>query len=725
MLPRLRCEGESSWWPRRINGSAQHLIRSTPPLLTGLILNFEALLSRIFRSIYRSVSLDYHLDRARAIALFFALALLTSACTSEQRERAPSTKAQEFDAGAPRSNAARAPTADAAVAPDTSAPGDADAGVHCAADSCDTDAAERCRDGVAARCSVAADGCGTWQTIASCAHGCGDQGTHCATEPTATRADAGASVMPAVPDVGSLHLSTRALAAQVGYYATAAPGQMGALTGADLGWTFRHRDKLWVMFGDSWYLDPVNLASNPDDALGQIALTDFPDGASVEAFVHAHPAAMGRPSWQAAAPTMSVFLNGGSGPDFAPVISQRDGKMLRSGIGFVPMTGFSNGRDDGGEGVFAVFFNFEHVECVSGSCSDGYACDQDLGVDSRSELNPPCVVGSSQSCTRGPGYCQDRSTSIYDSSSNDSRALSVVLRHQVGVTTPDDPLHFKTQPWETQRFFNMTSRTVTDFDPARSGGDGNDYTPALGNDLPRSGVLMWGRPQFGGIGSEGRDAQLYLAWVAMPEPDADMHFAWQPHYFTGLDHDGKPQFSERELDARPLDLDAATAGDQPEEVRDIVGQMGISWVPSLARFVMFYGGDASPMFANPIFGDDIDKVRRDPEGSLFVRFAEQPWGPWTAPRPFMAAGHWSSDAEPVEQYAPGGILAHNNCQGDTCARFDPAYRLDPGNNNNGVLYGANIVDDWTSAHDGQTDLYWFVSTWNPYQVVLMKTSLSY
>ncbi len=130
------------------------------------------------------------------------------------------------------------------------------------------------------------------------------------------------------------------------------------------------------------------------------------------------------------------------------------------------------------------------------------------------------------------------------------------------------------------------------------------------------------------------------------------------------------------------------------------------------------------MFSNPIFREDVSKVQHDPLGSLFVRFAEQPWGPWTAPRPFLAAGHVASEAEPIEQYAPGGILAHEKCRGPDCARYDPAYLLDWGNNNNGVLYGASIIDAWTTARGEQTDVYWFVSTWNPYQVVLMKTTFS-
>jgi hypothetical protein len=319
--------------------------------------------------------------------------------------------------------------------------------------------------------------------------------------------------------------------------------------------------------------------------------------------------------------------------------------------------------------------------------------------------------------------CQDRGSSLYDPDSNVARTNAIVLRHDVGVTTPDDPVRFRTRAWETHRFFNATSRAVADFDPARAGSSENDYTPALGNELPHAGVFVWGRPNFGGIGADGRDAQLYLLWVPMPERDARGRFEWNPQYFTGVDGDGRPQFAPREAEAQPLDLDATTPGEQPEEVHDGVGQMGIAWVPSLRHWVMFYGGEGAPMFANAIFREDIAKVRHDPLGSLFVRFAEHPWGPWTPPRPLLAAGHWSSSAEPIEQYASGGMLAHNRCRGRHCARYDPAYLLDWGNNNNGVLYGPSIIDAWTTERDGETDLYWFVSTWNPYQVVLMKTTL--
>jgi hypothetical protein len=46
----------------------------------------------------------------------------------------------------------------------------------------------------------------------------------------------------------------------------------------------------------------------------------------------------------------------------------------------------------------------------------------------------------------------------------------------------------------------------------------------------------------------------------------------------------------------------------------------------------------------------------------------------------------------------------------------------------GRLYGANIIDEWTAdvtreAGEPAAEIYWNVSTWNPYRVALFKTEL--
>src|SRR5205085_2600781 len=143
----------------------------------------------------------------------------------------------------------------------------------------------------------------------------------------------------------------------------------------------------------------------------------------------------------------------------------------------------------------------------------------------------PCVAGSNPMCVVGEGLCQDRMNNRYDPSTNAGRTTAVLMQHAVGVTKPSAPTHFETQPWSTMRFLNATGRTVSDFDPTRAHGVGNDYRPALGNQQERSGVFIWGRPHFAGVRSEGRDLRLYLLWVPMPALDADMKFEWKPQYF--------------------------------------------------------------------------------------------------------------------------------------------------------------------------------------------------
>lgn len=518
-------------------------------------------------------------------------------------------------------------------------------------------------------------------------------------------------------------LETRALAAVVGMYSQAAPGQKGAMFSADLGWTFVHKDKLWVLFGDSWWADVPNHTTDPDDALGYISLGDFPDGESVDAFVKAHAAPAGAPHWQAAAPTLTLVLSGGPGSYFAPMLLERDGARIASGPTKTPATGFSNGRDDERAAAFSVFVLNTQLECAGGRCSAGFECDRELGRDGTLAFNPPCLVGGRASCTAGPGFCQDRGSSLYDASLEMGRTQALAVRQEVGVMDEANPARFRTQPWDTHRFFNVTSRTARDFDPSRAHGIGNDYAPAYGNTLPRSGVFLWGRPHFGGIAAQGRDAQLYLAWSPMPVPDAERRFDWKPRYFAGLDAAGRPSFVERELDSKPLDLDAAQSGAQPQELHDIVGQMAISWLPALQRYVMFYGGELPTAFLDAIFRGDVTHVAHDPRGSLYVRFAEHPWGPWTQARELLAAGDVSPTAQASGLYAPGGILAHSNCTAANCARYEPAFRA-LGGNNNGVLYGANIIDAWTMQRSGEVDLYWYLSTWNPYHVLLMKTTLA-
>jgi hypothetical protein len=87
-------------------------------------------------------------------------------------------------------------------------------------------------------------------------------------------------------------------------------------------------------------------------------------------------------------------------------------------------------------------------------------------------------------------------------------------------------------------------------------------------------------------------------------------------------------------------------------------------------------------------------------------------------------------------WGPGGVLFHDQCVdvGDAvCAPGDPRRPPDfflPGCPSFaaafdvGRFYGPNVIDVYTRAA-GPTamDLFWNVSTWNPYAVILMRSRI--
>jgi hypothetical protein len=115
-----------------------------------------------------------------------------------------------------------------------------------------------------------------------------------------------------------------------------------------------------------------------------------------------------------------------------------------------------------------------------------------------------------------------------------------------------------------------------------------------------------------------------------------------------------------------------------------------------------------------------------------VRFADDPWGPWSPPQTHWDPGAPDRANTPI---GPGGVLFHPMCTplGPlACTPSDPvrpahifsndcvpfAIQMDAG-----YLYAPNIIDLYTRHNfRGGLDVYWNVSTWNPYRVLLVRSS---
>jgi hypothetical protein len=532
----------------------------------------------------------------------------------------------------------------------------------------------------------------------------------------AAPAAAGSLVTPG-PVVGPSEI----LGPLVGPGAVPTPANL-KLYGTDLGWTFEHQGELQILFGDTWIVSNSVCLGQPanDDSAGTLPLATPGLGA----------------------PSVTFHTKAGAADEFDPIRVLRGSDSLRMGYGQVPLTGFSDGVD-----AAAIFGRGEVIPCVRkkpgakpscktprakkgepaiGPRSGGLVCAE-LGACAPASLDAPvaCDLGTGAGCGFGQtceptdtGFCIDPTSSQLVTPAD--APFAVAHTQEIGIQRPSDPVVFDSVVrWRTNKFINATSRTVAHFSYK---GVGDDYGP--GSDA----LLVWGRPFF--TGEQGRQAQLYLAVLDLPLRNAKGKVRFRPRYFAGLKKNGRPRWSHSEAKAAPLALDGVPGG-SPHEEQPLVLQMGIGFVGApLGKWVMLYSGDLpSYLLADPAHASPGPSP-----GAVRIRFADRPWGPWSPPQPILAPGDPATVGDP---YGPGGVLYHVDCmdQGpDLCTPSDPTrppHILNPGCTpfaiefDIGNFYGSNLIDAYTGPDgSGGVDLYWNISTWNPYGVLLVKTHVT-
>lgn len=150
-------------------------------------------------------------------------------------------------------------------------------------------------------------------------------------------------------------------------------------------------------------------------------------------------------------------------------------------------------------------------------------------------------------------------------------------------------------------------------------------------------------------------------------------------YLTGLDACGRPQWApDEEL--------AVSLFDQP-----CVGEFSVAYYPALRRWVMLYNCG-------------------DPRG-INMRSAVYPWGPWSESRVLF------------DPWLDGGYcqFMHVNWQSQNC---DSVH--DPGRENHWAgEYGPYLFENWFKGNSTGGTIYFTISTWNPYTVVLMQADLKF
>lgn len=193
--------------------------------------------------------------------------------------------------------------------------------------------------------------------------------------------------------------------------------------------------------------------------------------------------------------------------------------------------------------------------------------------------------------------------------------------------------------------------------------------------LPPGGpfVFIWGTGKY-------RGSDAYFSVV----PVSNFEQGDRTRYYAGVDG-ASPRWSEREADAVPI-------------VRSgVMGDVSVTWCPDPGVWLMTY--------------DSRPPQRRGIEFS----YSSTPWGPWSEPQLIFDG----------ERDGALGMFIHNPRARPPDNLAGPV--IGPGTSNpdgvRGATYAPYVVERWTRRSGSELTIYYVLSTWNPYVVVLMKTRL--
>lgn len=500
-----------------------------------------------------------------------------------------------------------------------------------------------------------------------------------------------------------------------------------AFWGTDLGWTVEHNGELQILFGDT------------DDTFDSICYGQLHNDDTQGTLPLERP--------ESGVPLLTM-LTDPNDPDVLERLEVfRGGESLQMGYGQVPVGAYSDGRN-----LVAIAGRGGTIPCTPEARSpvaacrgplsdhpslwnwlsaDGLRCTQTLG-----ECSPPlngiataCELATGTPCNpllgqvclpTETGLCVDPSSS-QNIGTPTSEVYTAANELEFAIQDPDEPGRYESvATLRTNKFINPTSRTVKRFNGLPFA---YDYRPGSG------ALLVWGRPGF--AAEQGRQAQIYLMVHRLPiRRAANGRWRFHPWYYAGVHpRSGFPIWSLQQRRAKPLPLDGTVDG-SPFEQQPLVNQFSISWVGgTIRKWVMLYAGN----LADYLLLDPANARPGEGPGSVRIRFADHPWGPWSPAEPHLLEGAPGQVGSPL---GPGGVLFSPLCvdqPGAPCADSDPIRPIDfffPGCRpigirfDRGFFYGANIIDAYTEpdGHGGM-NMYWNVSTWNPYGVLFLKSNL--
>ena len=168
---------------------------------------------------------------------------------------------------------------------------------------------------------------------------------------------------------------------------------------------------------------------------------------------------------------------------------------------------------------------------------------------------------------------------------------------------------------------------------------------------------------------------------------SDVYLAFQPAekieskesilYFAGIDTSEMPIWSKNEDDCKPLFH------------HPCVGELSVSYNRFIKKWIMLYNGNK-------------------PSG-IILRTADNPWGKWSEPQ--VVFDPWKDKGYGHFMHIGSGSKQYDKVSDSTRERVS------------GSEYGPYQFEDLATGNKKSTTIYFTMSTWNPYTVVLMKANL--
>jgi hypothetical protein len=280
------------------------------------------------------------------------------------------------------------------------------------------------------------------------------------------------------------------------------------------------------------------------------------------------------------------------------------------------------------------------------------------------------------------------------------------------------------------KFVNVSAARIASYN-STSPGHSNYSIPAGGGEL-----LLFGRPSYV-AGSTDPAPGLFLMRQTLPISKPPNAKNWAPQFFSGWTQSGDPTWSPN----------SSAAVSMVTSDFKVPNQIDIKFIPSMAKWVMLYGGDISwnQFYPNPLPPNDQPR-----HGAIHMRMADDPWGPWTRATPVLwrewMRGYIECDAPTSpgcdnSPFTTGTFKSNVSSVIDSCVpqvtepiqpNLNCAQTGNPPHEapQRGIMYAPEMLVTWTHAgtydstmrYENET-LYFLVSTWMPYQVVLAAADL--